>query len=129
MADEKQTEVQIWLRKADNDFRGAEIDLDADPPLVEDALFHCQQATEKAMKAFLTANDTIFRKTHDLDELASSCEKLNSSLKVTLDPARELTVFAWEFRYPGSDEAPPKDEAVDSLSIARKVVEAIRRLL
>jgi HEPN domain-containing protein len=103
MADEKHREVQAWMRRADNDLRSAQVDLAADPPLIEDALFHCQQAAEKAMKAFLTAHDTAFRKTHDLDELAATCEERDASLKVALDPARDLTVFAWAFRYPGTD--------------------------
>jgi HEPN domain-containing protein len=129
MADEKSQEVQAWLAKADNDLRGAAVDLAADPPLVEDALFHCQQAAEKAMKAFLTAHDTTFRKTHDLDELASACEQIDGSLRDALNPARDLTVFAWEFRYPGSDEAPPEAEAHDSLILARSAVDAIRERL
>ena len=29
------------------------------------------------MKGFLTAHDRIFRKTHDLDELASACEAVD----------------------------------------------------
>ena len=129
MADEKRKEIQAWLTKAANDLRGAEVDLAADPPLVEDALFHCQQAAEKAMKAFLTAHDTIFRKTHDLDELAAACEKIDAALRPVLDPARELTVFAWEFRYPGTDDEPPEAEAYDSLIVARSVVDAIREEL
>ncbi|PDV97777.1 hypothetical protein [Candidatus Chloroploca asiatica] len=36
-----------------NDLRGATIDLAADRPLLEAALFHCQQGIEKAFKAFL----------------------------------------------------------------------------
>lgn len=129
MQDEKSREVQAWLAKAENDLRGAEVDLDADPPLVEDALFHCQQAAEKAMKAFLTAHDTTFRKTHDLDELAAACEQIDPSLEEALNPARDLTVFAWEFRYPGSDEAPPESEAHDSLILARSAVAAIWKQL
>lgn len=129
MANEKSQEVQAWLTKADNDLRGAAVDLAAQPPLVEDALFHCQQAAEKAMKAFLTAHDTTFRKTHDLDELAYSCEQIDTSLSIVLNPARDLTVFAWEFRYPGSDEAPPECEAHDSLILARAAVDAIRERL
>lgn len=43
-------ETREWLLKAALDFRGARIDLDANPPLLEDALFHCQQAVEKALK-------------------------------------------------------------------------------
>lgn len=51
MADETIQEVQAWLAKVDNDLRGAAVDLAAKPPLVEDALFHCQQAAEKAMRS------------------------------------------------------------------------------
>lgn len=129
MPDEKNREVQAWLSKAENDLRGAEVDLAAAPPLIEDALFHCQQAAEKAMKAFLAAHDTTFRKTHDLDELAGACEQIDPLLKEDLDRARVLTVFAWEFRYPGSDEAPPASEAHDSLILARSAVAAIRERL
>ena len=42
-----------WLRKASSDLRYAGIDLAAEPAAPEDAVFHCQQAVEKALKAFL----------------------------------------------------------------------------
>jgi hypothetical protein len=41
MQPEKVTEVREWFQKATNDLRGANIDLAALPPLIEDALFHC----------------------------------------------------------------------------------------
>jgi HEPN domain-containing protein len=129
MADERAREVQGWLRKANDDLRSAQVDLAAVPPLIEDALFHCQQAAEKAMKAFLTAHDAAFRKTHDLDELAAVCEVLDSSLTDALDPARDLTVFAWAFRYPGPGEPPPEAEAHQSLQLARTTVAAIEQRL
>jgi HEPN domain-containing protein len=47
--------VRSWLKKAAGDLRGADIDLAASPPFIEDMLFHCQQAAEKSMKGFLTA--------------------------------------------------------------------------
>ena len=78
------------------------------------------------MKAFLSAHDMRFRKTHDLDELAAACEEADASLKAAFDPARDLTVFAWAFRYPGSDEAPPEAEAHDSLRLAQATVDAVR---
>jgi HEPN domain-containing protein len=129
MADEKARDVQAWLRKADDDLRSAQVDLAADPPLIEDALFHCQQAAEKSMKAFLTAHDATFRKTHDLDELAAACGTIDASLNDALDPARDLTVFAWAFRYPGSDEPPPEAEAHESLALAQTTVGVIRETL
>ncbi len=41
-----------WLARARMDLRGAEVDLAASPPLCGDAAFRCQQAIEKALKAF-----------------------------------------------------------------------------
>jgi hypothetical protein len=85
------------------------------PPLLEDALFHCQQAAEKSMKGFLASHDRPFKKTHDLDELGRACESLDPSLIPLLMPARDLTVFAWEvlvgnvselFRKPGQNLNP-----------------------
>jgi hypothetical protein len=44
-------------------------ELTADPPLLEDIVFHAQQAVEKCFKAFLAWNGVAFRKTHSLEEL------------------------------------------------------------
>jgi HEPN domain-containing protein len=129
MADAKRQEVDAWLRKADDDLRGAQVDLAAAPPLIEDALFHCQQAAEKAMKAFLAAHDTTFHKTHDLDELAAACVAIDASLDDALDPARDLTVFAWAFRYPGGGDPPTEAEAHGFLTLAQATVAAIREKL
>jgi HEPN domain-containing protein len=60
-----------WLQKAGQDLRRVERCLADEPPDVEDALFHCQQAAEKALKAFLTWHDQPFKKTHDLAALGS----------------------------------------------------------
>jgi HEPN domain-containing protein len=50
MSPDKLAEARGWLTKAKEDLRGAEVDLGASPPLSGDALFHCQQAAEKALK-------------------------------------------------------------------------------
>ncbi len=39
--------------------------------------------------------------------------------------ARDLTVFAWEFRYPGDSQVPSQEEAVQILALARQVVTAL----
>lgn len=87
MQPDKAATVRGWLNKAANDLRGAHIDLEASPPFIEDALFHCQQAAEKSLKAFLTAHDKPFKKTHDLDELGRLCLELDTTLRDTVQPA------------------------------------------
>ena len=93
--------TKAWL-KGKNDLRGAEIDLGADPPLVEDALFHCQQAVEKSFRAFLAFHDEPFRKTHNLEELGEACLKIDPTFKGLVDDAVPLTEYAWAFRNPAN---------------------------
>lgn len=70
-------DTKAWLKKAANDLRAAALDLEADPPLLEDVVFHCQQAVEKSLKAFLTFHDRPFRKTHNLEEIGEACLKID----------------------------------------------------
>ena len=42
-------ETKSWLVKATNDLRGAGIDRQADPPFIEDVLFHSQQLVENVL--------------------------------------------------------------------------------
>ncbi|MCL5107599.1 MAG: HEPN domain-containing protein, partial [Chloroflexi bacterium] len=66
-------DTREWLGRSQSDLRAAQIDLAAAPPLVEDALFHCQQAVEKALKALLTFHGQPFRRTHSLEEIGEAC--------------------------------------------------------
>ena len=84
---ERAAEAREWLTKVALDLRGARIDLQAVPPLLEDALFHCQQAIEKTLKAFLVWHDTPFRKTHSLEEIGRICASLDRSLDDIVDEA------------------------------------------
>jgi HEPN domain-containing protein len=61
-------DTQEWLARSAEDLRNAEHDLIAKPPFVRDALFHAQQAVEKACKGLLTWCDQPFAKIHNLEE-------------------------------------------------------------
>lgn len=105
--------------------REAEHDLTATPPLVRGAVFHCQQAAEKALKAYLTAQEQPFRKTHDLEELGRTVATRDPSLTDLMDRAADLTPYAWRFRYPGTPVAPTSEEGRDALALAREVYDAV----
>jgi HEPN domain-containing protein len=114
-------DTRAWLRKAAIDIRSAEADLAAAPPILEDVVFHCQQAAEKAIKSFLTYHQRPFGKTHDLRELGRSCLEIDATLAPILERAMPLTSYAWKFRYPGAPEEPTPREAQDAWTVAREV--------
>jgi len=62
-------ETRAWLAKASEALGAAEFEFGATPPFLSDIAFHAQQEAEKALKAFLTWNDSPFRRTHSLEEL------------------------------------------------------------
>jgi len=122
-------DTRAWLTKVASDLRGAEIDLAAAPPLLDDLAFHCQQAVEKVLKAFLTWHDEPFRKTHNLEEIGRQCIAIGPTLRELVDRATPLTDYAWEFRYPGDEPLPTVEEATQALALARQVVAAVHARL
>jgi HEPN domain-containing protein len=123
--DERAEEVAAWLSRAGQDLRAAEVDLRAEPPLLADSVFHCQQAVEKSLKAFLTHCDHPFRKTHDIGELATACLKHEPSLEPVLRESVPFTEYVWRFRYPGNLFEPEQAEAQGALDVAVQVVDAV----
>jgi HEPN domain-containing protein len=119
------SETRAWFRRAAEDLRAADHALRADPPLLEDLLFHCQQAAEKALKGFLVWHSKPFRKTHSLEEIGEACLAIDPSLRAIIDPVVPLTQYAWEFRYPGDPEEPTVQEADEALALARAAFEAL----
>lgn len=111
-------DTKAWVKKAHLDLRAAEVDLAAAPPLIEDALFHAQQAAEKSIKAFLCWHDKPFRKTHDLRELLDLACSLETDIEELRSAIESLTPFAWEFRYPGESEEPSIEETKEYLQAA-----------
>lgn len=114
-----------WLRKAKEDLQAAKQLLKPSKAITGGAVFHCQQAAEKALKGFLAWHDTPFRKTHDLEEVGEACIKLDASLKEMVDRAASLTEYAWKFRYPGEPEAPARKEAESALALATEVYRTV----
>ncbi len=114
-----------WLAKADMDLRAAAHELTAVLPFTADAVFHAQQAAEKAMKGFLAWHDAPFRKTHDLGEIGQQCAGIDSSLESLFMLAASLTQYAWKFRYPGEPKEPSVEEAEQAIALAREVYDAV----
>ena len=61
--------VAGWLAKAEDDLRVARLLIAEENRLYGAGAYHCQQAAEKALKAWLAARNIVFPKTHDLETL------------------------------------------------------------
>lgn len=114
-----------WLKKAALDCRRAGRCLADQPPDFEDAVFHCQQAAEKALKAFLTWHDQPFKKTHDLAALGSQCKEIDGSFEPLIDRLDDLTQYAWIYRYPTSLAEPSASEAEEASTLAGMILTEI----
>ncbi len=69
-------DTRDWLRKSLEDILSGEHLADPSVGLAGPAVFHCPQAAEKALKAFLFWHDQPFRKTHELEDLGARCSAL-----------------------------------------------------
>lgn len=118
--------TRAWVERASKDLSAAKI---CAPQLPAAALFHSQQAAEKFLKAFLTWHQKAFRKTHDLQELAEACARIDGTLGPALEPATVLSKYAWQFRYPGAPYEPDTEEADRGRALAERVREEIAKRL
>ena len=53
MTDAKSQLTRNWLIKAQHDLASARVLATSNPPLLDTAIYHCQQAAEKSLKGFL----------------------------------------------------------------------------
>jgi len=89
----------------------------------EVAVYHCQQAAEKTLKAFLVFRQEPFRKTHNLKELGEACLALDPGLPLSVGESFRLIEYAWIFRYPGGPRDIEEGEAESALRLARRLYE------
>jgi len=115
-------EVEQWMLKAKHDLKSATLLLNDDDPIRDTGVYHCQQAVEKQLKAYLTSKDTVFTKTHDLRVLLLLCQEFDPMFEKFADAADILTPYAVAFRYPGDVLEPTEGEAREALMLAENIV-------
>ncbi|MEW5781143.1 MAG: HEPN domain-containing protein [Pseudomonadota bacterium] len=113
-----------WLAKADEDYRAAQTLLAAG--IRTPALFHCQQAAEKALKAYLCFHRQPLEKTHDITRLIEVAASIDTEWEKLLPSGVILSPLAVEFRYPGAGDLPDDHAA---LAATREILLATRQKL
>jgi HEPN domain-containing protein len=89
-----------WIRKAEDDYRAAELLLAAGKGLYDQICFHCQQSAEKYLKALLEEHGISVPRSHDLEDLLVLLLPHHGSLGSHRRGLRWLTGFAVDPRYP-----------------------------
>jgi HEPN domain-containing protein len=120
-----------WLMKALHDLRSAYIvSRDPEGPL-DTAVYHCQQAAEKALKSWLTWKSIPFEKTHDLAQLANQAATSDPVFSHIFQAAQYLTPYASIFQYPGLAEEPmpAHDEFDEAIQYAQAIFDLVKGLL
>ena len=129
MSEEKRGEIRKWLIKSQHDLGSARRLMEGEETYLDTAVYHCQQAVEKALKAFLTYHDIEFEKTHDLTELLELCVTIEPAFESWRWVAEELTPYAVQFRYPTDVLEPERSDAEAALEHARSFTDFILDLL
>lgn len=123
--------VRAWLIKARSDLKTARA-LGALPegPL-DTAIYHCQQAAEKAVKGFLAFRDHRLERSHDVGWLVALASKHETAFKDHEDAAITLTPYATAYRYPGGSATlePSRAEFDEALQLADRIVSFVCSLL
>ena len=122
-----------WVFFADRDLQTAEIITKDEYPLTNIVTFHCQQAIEKYLKAYLADNAVPIIKTHDLIKLNNMIKEIKD---MGIDEKKLIIineVYA-ETRYPGDlgllpDGLPSDKQALEFVEYAREIRDIISREL
>ena len=95
------------------------------------AVYHCQQAAEKAVKAFLVHHGKPYEKTHDIEVLTDLAGEIDSKFRTLVDAADALTPYATRFRYPNATFAvePQPTEYDEALKYAQTICDFVLNLL
>lgn len=123
--------AEAWLGRAERDLAAARLTLAAAPPLLDMAVYHAQQAAEKALKGFLVRYGQASPRVHDLVVLLGTCQPIDASLGALLGAAKALTPYATRFRYPDPSlpVEPQPAEAQQAVQLAETIVREVRQRL
>jgi HEPN domain-containing protein len=115
-----------WIKKAEDDLKTVEYLISFNDFPSNVVCFHCQQAIEKYLKAYLTWVETKVKKVHDLETILNFCIERDKEFKnLNKEEITKLTIYAVEARYPDEYIESSIEEAKSSYETAKKVREFV----
>ncbi len=116
-----------WIIKGDHDLGTAKITYLHIPEYLDTVTFHCQQAVEKYLKAYLIFQSITFKFSHDLIYLIDLITQIDSDFENYYDSVSELQGYAVEIRYPDETIYLSNENVEKAMMIAKKVRDIVTR--
>lgn len=111
-----------WLSKAMNDLLNADNNLKSEVIPFDTVCFHCQQAAEKLLKAYLVGNGQQYPFTHDLLLIMEKILPFNKEVDELRDSCAILIPYAVEIRYPDDWYIPSEEDAKEAREAVSEVM-------
>jgi HEPN domain-containing protein len=120
-------EIKQWITKGDHDLGTAKVTYLHIPEYLDTITFHCQQAVEKYLKAYLIFQTTSFRFSHDLIYLLDLITQKDSDFEILYGVVSELQGYAVEIRYPNETIFLSKDIVEKAILTSKHVRDLVIR--
>ena len=118
---EQVEEIKQWIIRGDHDLGTAKITYLHIPEYLDTVTFHCQQAVEKYLKAYLIFQSTLFKFSHDLVYLLDLITQKDNDFYTYYDKISELQGYAVEIRYPNETIFLSEEQVEKAMTIAKDV--------
>lgn len=118
---EQYNEIKQWIIKGDHDLGTAKVTYLHIPEFLDTVTFHCQQAVEKYLKAFLIFQTTEFRFSHDLVYLLDLINQKDPEFEQFYDSVSELQGYAIEVRYPNETIFLSNEKVENAILVAKNI--------
>jgi len=125
----EETEIaRQWLAKAASDLLNADNNLKAEKIPYDTVCFHCQQAAEKMLKAYLVARGKDYPISHDLLLILEQVLSLDPKAEKLRDTLIILMSYAVEVRYPDYYNVPSAEDTHEARKAAEKVHDWLKQM-
>lgn len=131
MRNDKVIEAGRWLKEAFKDLKSAEIIYKEG--IYSICCFHCEQAVQKVLKAFLYFKGERFIAIHSCVTLNEKCTEYDSNFSKFKEYVRKLDQYYIPTRYPDAIPFPQipseiytKEQAEDAINITKEIYEFIK---
>lgn len=117
--------VKMWFKKAGNDLKNMENNLNSADVPADSVCFHAQQAIEKYIKGATVYYGENVTKTHDLVHLLTAIGKHIPELNDFENELDEISHYGVEIRYPDFSEDVPLEDAEKAYQMSLKIKQII----